>query len=320
MSVSKYHKVAIDHSPISKISIFFFVIFLFILVFILLRHELKSQEEQEFKTNNSTIEDKSFQFSKWDNIILTMQNKGFKTWQLSKVSNFFKYLTPIVLKKSLEKGAPPGAILAIAALESGYGTGYIANVSGNILSLNAKRTEPMLPPLTLAITKNNKIILNGEKIKSMLAAGYPFKVLKRPPSYKKDYRPAQIASKKTHLDYFLHNPNQKYLAWEQNVNDLMFSRLDSNSSIIAYKETSMFCDNLFKKKSIYHLLSNKAATSFLTLVGGRPISYNIRTSWRDKAISLLSKLNLELFLEIYLNNYKEYYNLKKWMWDIDNNT
>ena len=315
MNASKHH--TIDHSPISKVSILFFIIFLFILVLILLQHEQQYQKEQELETIQTITETKYLQFAKWDNIILTMQKKGFKAWQLSKVSNFFKYLTPIILKKTFKKGAPPGAILAIAALESGYGTGYIANVSGNILSLNARKTEPMLPPLTLAITKNDKIIINGEKIKSMLAAGYPFKVIKRPPSYKKDYRPDHIAGKKTHLDYFLHHPNKKYQAWEQNVNDLMFSRVVSDSSIVAYKETSKFCDRLYARKSLRHIFSNKSATKFLTLVGGRPISYNIRTSWRDKSISLLSKLNLELFLEIYIKNYKEYYDLSEWKWDIN---
>jgi hypothetical protein len=109
----------------------------------------------------------------WNKIIFKMKNESrVKNWEKPHVVEFFKNLTPIVIPESLETGVPPAALLAIAALESGYNTGYVGRITGNILSLNALDNEVMLPALQLYFyPKTQQVMLDPQKIKKLLDSG-----------------------------------------------------------------------------------------------------------------------------------------------------
>ena len=79
------------------------------------------------------------------------------------VKEFYRTITPIVLQISKEKHIPPTAVLAIAGLESGYGQGYVAQITGNILSLVIYKSDPELPALYLPYSKSKKKILFDSK-------------------------------------------------------------------------------------------------------------------------------------------------------------
>jgi len=97
------------------------------------------------------------------------KTKIVKTYKYRKylhVKNFYKDIAKQAVEISLKYSVPPAAVLAIAGVESGYGRGYVAHITGNILSLGAKRNEPELPALYLPNLKKDKSkILYGNKIK-----------------------------------------------------------------------------------------------------------------------------------------------------------
>ena len=245
-----------------------------------------------------------------------MRKEGYSHWEKNEVVKFLKNCTPIILSECLEKGAPPGAILSMACLESGFGKSYVSSVTGNILSLNALETDTPLPSLQLPVLGSNDYIIDNQRLKKMLATGNEIKVVKRPASLKKDYRPKQIAGDFTELDYFIYHPEEKAAAWQNNIKDLLYNRISEKSSYPAYKETNALCMRIKTNKSITLLLSNKTATHFLSLIGGKPLSFNANFSWQQKTQALVYSLGLDVFLRNYLILYKNQYNLSAWKYDI----
>ena len=78
---------------------------------------------------------------------------------------FLKPLIKPTIKLGVRYNIPPAAILAIACVESGYGRGYVASISGNILSLGTNKGEVGLPALYLPNIKvPYKIIYNPKEI------------------------------------------------------------------------------------------------------------------------------------------------------------
>jgi len=53
--------------------------------------------------------------------------------RFSHVKEFYAEITEMVIELSLKHNTPPAVILAIAGLESGYGNGYVSQITGNIL-------------------------------------------------------------------------------------------------------------------------------------------------------------------------------------------
>ncbi|EKD27549.1 MAG: hypothetical protein ACD_79C00677G0002 [uncultured bacterium] len=309
-----FENASIEHAKVSHKSIIFFSLIIIIILIVSLYFNVKYQipilEEALDK------KEQNIQLTEWDTIVLQMQKAGYITWKTPKVGNFFEDLTPLVLNESLKKGCPPGAIIAIAAHESGYGTGYIGCVTGNILSLSARKNEIMLPSLNLPITKNKDIVIDNEQIRNMLASGHPIKLVQRPPSFKKDYRPSDIAGTDAQLDYFLHHPDLRFKAWESNIKDLLYDRILSDSTIPAYKETAELCKRIYDSKSLKRLLSGETSKRFISLIGGKPNSYNSREEWRDKILNMIDNLGLEYFLILYIKHYEKYYPIEHWNSDI----
>lgn len=303
--MSDFENSQIDHQPIKKRSLYLFSFFLLALfIFLLFQNNRKKPLLKEKQLETVNIVQKERLLSSWDIFLSKLQERSSNYWKIPKVHNFYRDLTPIVLEQSLNTGTPPGAVLAIASLESGYGTGYIASVSGNILSLNARKDEPLLPPLTVPVTEDGDVIIHNSQIKEMLATGKKLDVSNRPPSLKKDYRPHNIAGTDDYLDYFLINPQDKFQAWEQNVIDLVFGRIKKESTVPAYRDTYNFVNKIKKSKSLKKLFSNKSAKTYLSTIGGKPHSYNIRKSWVTKCQLIIDKIEMEYFLKEY---YKEFY-------------
>jgi hypothetical protein len=75
------------------------------------------------------------------------------------VKAFYQEITPAVLEVSEKYQLPAAAISAIAGLESGYGSGYVSQITGNILSLGAFSDDKELPPLYLPYSTSLKKVL-----------------------------------------------------------------------------------------------------------------------------------------------------------------
>jgi hypothetical protein len=312
--MNEFEHASIDHTPVHKQSLIRYssvLVFLFFIIFLIRLIDKNTFQVKPPEPQAVSIEEPFVYVTEWDELTYKMRKGGFKNWNDPQIASFIRDITPIITRESLKSGAPPAAILAIACLESGYGSGYIANISGNILSLNAKPEETVLPPLTVFVYKN-QIIFNKEKLKEVLSVGKPLEIRLRPASLKKDYRMEGLAGSSTHLDYFVQHPQQKYLAWEKNIQDFLYDRIHPQGKNEAYIETYHFCQKIKNSKSLDKLLSDSSAIEFLYLIGGKPFSFNSRQEWRTKTEKMISSFGFNKYLKLYLQAYKESYDLSEW--------
>lgn len=217
-----------------------------------------------------------------------------------KAIQFLHQVTPIIYEQCKGTGFSPTALIAIACLESGYGQGYVARITGNILSLNAKPNEVQLPPLSLLYSENNPIIDNSI-LKNKLIRGHKLIPKNRPPSLKKDYRPQDLAGQMFGLDYLLHQPDEKFIAWKNNIHDFLHGRIrESNNPY--YKEADKLSRQWYEKikdDSPGHIrlwISNDNAKKFISIIGGKKNSFNPNPDWVVKLNSLVDNLDLEKFV------------------------
>ena len=315
MSLHDFKRSSIDHAPVKRISILTFIIFI-ALIFIFIAVQKSFKKRSPASPPAASIQNEEVITYEWDQLILHMRKEGYSHWEKNEIVKFLKNCTPIILAECLEKGAPPASILSIACLESGFGKSYVSRVSGNLLSLNALDTETALPPLQLPVVGHNDYIIDTQRLKKMLATGNEIKVVKRPASLKKDYRPKEIAGGFTELDYFLYHQEEKFSAWQNNIKDLLYNRISEKSAYSAYRETNALCLRIKTNRSITLLFSNKTSTHFLSLIGGRPQSYNANLSWRQKTHNIVYSMGLDVYLRNYLMLYKKEFNLSGWKYDI----
>jgi len=66
-----------------------------------------------------------------------IQASQYSIRKYNHVKKFYKEIYKESITAGLKFSVPPAAIMAIAGLESGYGSGYVAQITGNILSLGA---------------------------------------------------------------------------------------------------------------------------------------------------------------------------------------
>ncbi len=209
-----------------------------------------------------------------------------------RVIEFYRELTPIAVGESIRTGVPASAIMAIAGHESGFGRGYVAQVSGNILSLGARGSEVVLPSLTVLENSGGKILLEFDRTaqQGSIPSGYGW--VKKPPSYKKDYRPPGICGTDGDFDYFIENPAERLAAWKKNVRDFAEGRIKEDSPIKAYRRAYQFAQKLKNSHHRNYVLSEQAAMDFIRLVGGYSRSFNSNPEWPDKVISVLKRAHL----------------------------
>lgn len=145
-------------------------------------------------------------------------DKNFSYRKYIHVKKFYSSLVKETVDIALKHNMPPAAILAIASVESGYGRGYVASITGNILSLGANKNDKALPSLYLPNIKNPyRVIYNSKEIAIFNKDELVWK--QRPKSLKKDYRPKGLAGTTTNLDYFDYELEEKKKANLQNIEE-----------------------------------------------------------------------------------------------------
>ena len=91
--------------------------------------------------------------------------KKYRYRKYNHVKTFYKRLAKPVTDLCMQHKVPPGVVLSILSLESGWGQGYIGKITGNFLSLNATRRDAELPALRMPKNKKTgKIILNTKTL------------------------------------------------------------------------------------------------------------------------------------------------------------
>jgi hypothetical protein len=227
-------------------------------------------------------------------LICFSQQKNTKKYSLRKyvhVKYFYKGMSKKATKICLNQNIPPAALLAIAGLESGWDSGYIGQITGNILSLGTRRGDTELPALRLPrLLKTKKILFDSLEILK-----YSKKELRwgnRPESLKKDYRPKPIAGTKYQLGYFKNNPKAKANAHVANIRDFVTVFIARKSRIKAYRETRKKMDALVTKHGKSILLEEQTAIDFINGIGGKLNSYNFRKTWPKKVVYIIKNAGL----------------------------
>jgi len=236
---------------------------------------------------------------------LTNQKQDIaKTWEKNypyrkylHVKKFYKNLAPEAIKICLKYNVPPAAVLAMAGVESGYGRGYVAKITGNILSLGAKKGEAMLPALYLPNIVNlpNRVLYSKKMVDKY--AKYKLEWKRRPPSFKKDYRPKDIAGSKKSLDFFDKNPKKRLAANIANIEDFCKNWIDKDKTQKAFSTARKMLDNAVKLHSKDILFTKKLNDKFIDMIGGKKNSFNYRKSWPKKIKLIMNRVGLIVLSE-----------------------
>jgi hypothetical protein len=215
----------------------------------------------------------------------------YKYRKLKNVKDFYSTITKKVIQLSIKHKTPPAIVLAIAGLESGYGSGYISAITGNILSLGANKGDIQLPPLKIAYCKDDKfekILLDPidqHKCKNLIWQ-------LRPKSLKKDYRPKQFAGTNKNLEYFKYNNAAFVKAKLQSINDFLTIWLNKNHKYKPFKNTKIWLNERVKRDGVKTLFTLETNIRFIDKIGGKKNSFNYRKSWTKKVKSILKHTGL----------------------------
>ena len=223
--------------------------------------------------------------------LLFSYNKEYSFRKYEHIKTFYEPILEETINIAIKHNIPPAAILAIASVESGYGRGYVASISGNILSLGSFKSDKELPSLYLPnIIKPYEVLYNSQKIKSYENQLLSWK--QRPKSLKKDYRPLDIAGTTNHLDYFDYNDQDKKRANLDNIKDFCTLWISQKNSHKVFKNAKIFLDLQVKKHGKNILFSQELNEKFIQSIGGKKNSFNFRKSWSKKVIKVLRKTGL----------------------------
>ena len=217
------------------------------------------------------------------------------------VKEFYKEITPKAVDICLKHNLPPAAVLAIAGLESGYGRGYVAQITGNILSLGAFKGDKELPRLYLPYSKSKqKILFDPNEIKQHPDSDLSWK--KRAKSYKRDYRPDPHAGTTKDLELLLYNNTLKCDAHSACLNDFATRWIHDGSRIKVFKSTRIWLDSIVNKNNTQVLFNMNTNKEFIDRIGGHSNSFNYRKTWPKKVKLIMKKVGLvELIDDIYNN-------------------
>lgn len=221
---------------------------------------------------------------------LTAQ-QNYSLRKYAHVKSFYKRISKKATELCLENNIPPAALLAITGLESGWDSGYIGQITGNILSLGLRKGDIELPALRLPrLIKNKKILFDSLEI--IKYSKNELKWENRPESLKKDYRPKTIAGTTYQLAYFKYHPKAKATAQLANIKDFVTVFIGRKSRLKAYRTARKKMDDLVAKHGKEILLKEQTAIDFINEIGGKPNSYNFRETWPKKVIYIIKRAGL----------------------------
>ncbi|MGY5355447.1 hypothetical protein [Wenyingzhuangia sp. IMCC45467] len=232
---------------------------------------------------------------------LKKSSSGYRYRKYNHVAKLYQRLALPVTELCIKHKVPPGAVLSIISLESGWGQGYIGRITGNFLSLNAFGNDAELPALKMPkdITTQTTI-LDKRKLAKIPKANIIWE--NRPPSLKKDYRPDSIAGTTRHLEFLINHPDEMTKANLKNVEDFVSRFISHTSSIKAYNEARTLLDEQVATHGIEILFDAKLNEKFIYTIGGKPNSFNFRETWPKKVMNIFKNTGVnKLTKELYLN-------------------
>jgi len=216
---------------------------------------------------------------------------NYKLRKYEHVKTFFKNISKQATELCLQNNIPPAALLAISGLESGWDSGYIGQITGNILSLGLRKGDIELPALRLPrIIKTKKILFDSLEIVKYTSNELSWE--NRPESLKKDYRPKHIAGTTNQLAYFKYHPREKAAAQLDNIKDFVTVFIGRKSRLKAYRNARKKMDDLVALHGKEILLKQQTAIDFVNEIGGKPNSYNFRETWPKKVIYIIKNVGL----------------------------
>jgi len=227
-------------------------------------------------------------------MVLSLHYSGLRCGSIrrfSHVKSFYKDIAETTIELAVKYNTPPAVIFAMAGLESGYGEGYIAQITGNILSLGANKGETRLPPLNLPILLETGNILFDKKVISKYHDD-ELEWKMRPGSLKKDYRPQTCRGTENNLAYFKYHPKKRKAARKQNIEDFMSKWLNVRYKFPVFAETRHYLDSMVKEYGKEVLFSPELNMSFIKRIGGKPGSFNYRKEWLEKVIWIMENAEL----------------------------
>ncbi len=215
------------------------------------------------------------------------------------VKDFYAPITGLAIEVGIATNTPPAALLAIAGLESGYGQGYVARISGNVMSLGAGKSDVVLPPLHLPrVGSQGQILFIPAEIAQYTPADLEW--TSNPPSYKKDYRPQFLAGSSDSLDYFINNKTAYYQAVHRNFSDFCTRWLNVRSKNEVFSLARLWLDTQVKTQGTEILFAENTTMQLIDMIGGKPNSFNHRATWVDKVSRLFKNARLnELTRQLY---------------------
>ena len=221
----------------------------------------------------------------------TQSQTTYKLRKYEHVKAFYKGISKKATELCLKNNIPPASLLAITGLESGWDSGYIGQITGNILSLGIRKGDIELPALRLPrLIKTNRILFDSLEIIKYLPSELKWE--NRPESLKKDYRPISIAGTKHQLGYFKQNPKAKTKAQIANINDFVTVFIGRKSRLKAYRTVRKKMDSLVAIHGKQILLKEQTAIDFVNQIGGKPNTYNFRETWPKKVIYIIKNAGL----------------------------
>ncbi|PID29258.1 MAG: hypothetical protein CR982_03195 [Candidatus Cloacimonadota bacterium] len=223
--------------------------------------------------------------------VFSIYSKNYSFRNLSHVKDFFEPIAKETVHISVNENIPPAAVLGIAALESGFGSGYVSKVTGNILSLGARKGEAELPALYLPYSKKEKrVILDTINFKRSPLDTITYSL--RSPSLKKDYRPKPYAGTLDSILYFSKNRVAFTKAKINNIEDFCKSWISSKSKVPLFREAKAWCDSVVRKDGKKALFREDIVTGFISKIGGKPRSFNFREDWPVKVKKIINSAGL----------------------------
>ncbi len=218
------------------------------------------------------------------------------------VKEFYKNTTLDAIEIARKYKLPPAAILAIAGLESGYGSGYVAQITGNILSLGAFKSDKELPRLYLPYSKSDKKVLFDPAVIKKYSK-YDLSWKKRPKSLKRDYRPSPYAGTDKRLELLKYDKKLRDIAIKDCFKDFATRWIVKSSNIKVFAQTRVWLDKLIDKNGIDIIFDKDTNIQFISKIGGHPRSFNYRKTWPQKVKYIMKKVGLvKLSKDMYFKN------------------